>query len=94
MNDITFAKDLKKGDLCIFSGYLGKLYAGVFWGLGSGTFQFINLNQRTIEDLKVKNKPRVEYIGGAHSLRRVARLNPIELSQEEQINYSIIKTLI
>lgn len=87
-------ENLKRGDLCVFSGYGGKLHPGVFKGLGQGTYQFWRLTAYTVEGLKSKVNPGVEYIGGSNKEHRVVRVHPSVLDQEEQALYEQLKKLI
>ncbi len=84
---------LNKGDLCAYSGYLGKLYIGLFAGEGSNSLQFFRLTQSTIDRIKEGKKPYVEYISGQHVWERVVKVTEDVLDPESLSFFKIIKTL-
>ena len=94
MEEPVYAKNLAKGDLCIYSGYSNILYPGVFKGLGKGTFQFYRLTEWTVKAFKEGSSPVIDYIGGSRPERRLAKLDPSCLSQEEQDIYNQIKEIL
>lgn len=91
---VKYAPGLKRGDLCVFSGYMGKLYAGVFWGEGNGTLQFAHLTDNTLKCIQAGKKPYIDYIGGTVVDKRVALLDPTALDKEEADIYNEIKQYI
>lgn len=89
--DVRLAPGLKKGDLCAFSGYLGKLYTGIFWGTGRGTFQFVGLSKIRLEMVQAGKKPYVDYIGGQNLSGRVVKIDPSVLPVDELEVYNEMK---
>lgn len=84
---------LNKGDLCAYSGYLGKLYVGLFAGEGSSSLQFAPLNQQTVDRLKEGKKPYIAYISGTYVWKRVVKITEDVLDKESLSFFKIIKTL-
>ena len=84
----------KRGELYAFSGYMGKLYAGVYRGEGSGTFQFIRIEEVNVERMKEGKKPYVDYIGGSVMAKRIVRVDERVLSLEDQKITREIKQLM
>jgi len=91
---VIHAPGLKRGDLCAFSGYLGKIYVGLFWGTGEGTLQFVMLTNFNAEQIKYGKKPPIDYIGGNVVGERVVFLDPRSLEKEETDIYNEIKQYI
>lgn len=89
--DVRLAPGLKKGDLCAYSGYLGKLYTGIFWGTGQGTFQFVGLRKSGLEMVQAGKKPYVDYIGGQNLTGRVVKIDSSVLPADELAIYNEMK---
>ena len=91
MQEPKYAKNLAKGDLCLFTGYLNRLHPGVFRSTGSGTLQFYRITERTAEKLEKGEKPSIDYIGGECIGERVVKIDVSQLPAEEQSIYNRIK---
>ena len=94
MQEPKYAKNLAKGDLCLFTGYLNRLHPGVFRSTGSGTLQFYRITEWTAYDLEKGEKPPIDYIGGMYIDERVAKIDVSQLPAEEQSIYNRIKQAI
>lgn len=94
MQEPKYAKNLAKGDLCLFTGYLNRLHPGVFRSTGSGTLQFYRITERTAEKLEKGEKPSIDYIGGECIGERVVKIDVSQLPAEEQSIYNRIKQAI
>jgi hypothetical protein len=82
--------NIQKGDLVAYSGYLGKLYVGLYVGEGASV-QFWPLTQRTLDRIADKKKPYVEYITGSYTSQRMVKVTPDVLDSEELKVYKEIK---
>lgn len=88
----TFAPDLKRGDLCVFSSSSGVLIPGIFWGKGdAGNLQYAPLSDSTLDRLSEKKKPYVSYISGYHMEMRVAKISETSLTGTDLAIYQQIK---
>lgn len=82
---------LEKGKLYAYSGYLGKIYPGIFVKDTGNSYQFIDISQRTLTALQEKRKPYVSYITGNNVEYRVVEIDPSVLDKGEQEIYNLIK---
>jgi hypothetical protein len=87
----NLSRNFQRGDLVVYSGYLGRLYPSIFWGTGQGTLQFIALNEWSFNNLGSKKKPNVDYIYGSDPYARVVKIQPTELEAEKLEWYNKIK---
>jgi hypothetical protein len=90
----NLSSNFKKGDLVVYSGYLGKLYPSIFWGTGQGTLQFTPLNYWSLKCIKEGKKPGINYIYGSNLYERVVKIQPTELEAEKLEWYNKIKNYI
>lgn len=90
----NLSSNFQRGDLVVYSGYLGKLYPCIFWGTGQGTLQFIGLSEWSFKHLGSRKKPYVNYIHGSNIYERVVKIQPTELEAEKLEWYNKIKNYI
>ncbi len=93
-NQIKYAVNLKKGDLCAILKY-GSFTPMIFAGEGPTTFQFYYNTPHVADMLQKGEKVRKEYvIADGNVSHRVFRMNVSELPKEEQDSYNDIINLI
>lgn len=89
----NLSHNFKKGDLVVYSGYLGRLYPAIFLGTGQGTLQFTPLNEWSLKCIKEGKKPGINYIYGLNLYERVVKIHPTELGVEKLELYNKIQKL-